>query len=248
LSQIDGQLKSDGSLVTEADLAMNRRLRDKLAHLYPDIGFLSEEMPVDQQESALSDPSVAFWCLDPLDGTTNFVAGVPLFAVSLALLQGGEALFGIICDPSRDECFSAEKGKGAFLNESRLVSKPTSLALKHAVAVVDFKRLSAELKSRLLRDAPYASQRNFGSCALEWGWIAAGRGHVCLHGGQKLWDYAAGTLLLAEAGGCSATLEGEAVFNPTGGPRSVVSSSSADLFAAWSGWLAQTSRPGSRER
>ncbi len=241
LNRVGRQLKPDGSILTEADLAMNHRLREQLGRRYPDIGFLSEEMPRAEQESLLRSQSGPLWCLDPLDGTTNFAAGVPLFAVSLALLENGESRLGIIYDPCHDECFFAQKARGAFLNERKLLSSAFDIDLKQAVAFVDFKRLSSELKDRLLHNAPYASQRNFGSCALEWGWMACGRGHVYLHGGQKLWDYAAGVLILSEAGGHSMTLDGEPIFKSTVAPRSVICSSDAQLFAAWRQWLLKAS-------
>lgn len=231
------ELKSDGSLLTEADLAMDRRLREELAEHWPAIAFLSEEMEQAEQELLLSEAEQPLWCLDPLDGTTNFAAGVPLFAVSLALLIGGRVELGVIYDPSRDEAFSARAGVGAWLNGESLTERRFRLPLKRAVAIVDFKRLPAGLGARILEQRPFASQRNFGSCAIEWAWIAAGRGHVHLHGGQKLWDLAAGSLILHEAGGASCTLDGEPVFHPTLAPRSVVSSADTELLDEWRQWI-----------
>ena len=101
------------------------------------------------------------------------------------------------------------------------------------MALVDFKRLPGPLAAHLAARPPYASQRNLGACALEWAWLAAGRGHVYLHGGMGLWDYAAGSLLLAEAGGVSATLDGDPVLRFDTGPRSAVAAADPDLFAAW---------------
>ncbi len=103
--------------------------------------------------------------------------------------------------------------------------------------MVDFKRLPAGLARRLISDPPYASQRNFGSSALEWAWVAAGRGHVYLHGGQKLWDFAAGSLILTEAGGFSCTLAGEPVFKSSLESRSVIAASGEALFRSWRDWL-----------
>ncbi|MEJ2631414.1 MAG: inositol monophosphatase family protein [Acidihalobacter sp.] len=95
-----------------------------------------------------------------------------------------------------------------------------------------------ELLPRLER---VSAQRNLGTCALEWVWLAAGRGHVYLHGGVRLWDYAAGSLLSAEVGGVSATLEGEPVFQPDPGPRSVLAAADPALFEAWQRELAVAS-------
>ena len=102
--------------------------------------------------------------------------------------------------------------------------------------MIDFKRLGAGLRQRFV-SPPYSSHRSFGSSALEWAWLAAGRGHVYLHGGQKLWDYAAGSLILAEAGGHSSTLQGEPGYTSAVASRSVVASLHKELFEAWSGGL-----------
>lgn len=237
-NRVEHQLKSDGSVLTEADLAMNRRLREGLAAAWPDIGFLSEEMGREEQEQLLATDQ-PLWVLDPLDGTSNFAAGLPFFTVSLALVHDGAVALGVIHDPMRDETFAARRSLGATLNGRDLKCSPSGLALERSVALVDFKRLPTGLRERLARAAPYSSQRNFGSCALEWCWMAAGRGHVYLHGGMKLWDFAAGSLILAEAGGHAQTLEGEPVFRPQMTPRSVIASPDASLFAVWSEWLRQ---------
>jgi len=105
--------------------------------------------------------------------------------------------------------------------------------------VIDLKRLEPALRHRLVETPPYHSQRNFGSCALEWAWLAAGRGHLYLHGGQKLWDFAAGTRLFAEAGGMSYTLQGAAVFVARLEARSAVASPDPVLARTWLEWLRQ---------
>lgn len=232
-------VKDDGSLLTEADLSVDKRISQILASFYPEIAFLSEEMKVEEQERLLQE-SDRLWCLDPLDGTSNFAAGVPLFATSLALFVNGKVQIGITYDPIRDEMFSAVKGQGAWLNGKKLSCHPSGFALNKTIAIVDFKRLKPELVQRLLNDAPYKSQRNLGSCVLEWAWMAANRGHLYLHGGMKLWDLAAGTLILDEAGGNACTLEGEEVFKPTMEPRSVVISPDNNLFVAWKHFLMET--------
>ena len=220
------------------DLAMHQRLEQEFAHSWPSIGFLSEEMPLADQEALLQSGDT-IWCLDPLDGTNNFSAGVPLFSVSLALIHDGRSVLGIVYDPTRDECFIAEHGKGAHLNGAPLRSRPLSIDLRQAVAMVDYKRLRSDLRESLMRNTPFGSQRNLGSCALEWGWVAAGRSNLSLHGGQQLWDYAAGELVLAEAGGRACTFQGDDVFTPTLTPRSVVAALDAELFDAWREWVHQ---------
>jgi myo-inositol-1(or 4)-monophosphatase len=235
-NQVGYEVKDDGSLLTEADLSADKHISQTLAELYPEIAFLSEEMSLEKQESLLK-KSDKLWCLDPLDGTSNFAAGIPLFATSLALFVNGKVQLGITYDPVRDEMFSAVKGQGAWLNAEPLKCKPSGFALNKTIAFVDFKRLKPELLQRLLHDAPYKSQRNLGSCVLEWAWMAANRGHLYLHGGMKLWDLAAGTLILQEAGGHACTLEGEDVFRPAMEPRSVLISPDENLYVAWKEFL-----------
>ncbi|MDP1708204.1 MAG: inositol monophosphatase [Gammaproteobacteria bacterium] len=230
--------KADGSTVTEADFALHHRLESELARRWPGYAFLSEEMAAEQQQQLMQHAETGLWCLDPLDGTTNFAAGIPFFAVSLALLVAGEARAAIIYDPIRDEMFSACKGQGVWLNGERLTPQPEQRSLRQCVAVVDFKRLTAPLAERLARTPPYLSQRNFGSVALEWCWLAAGRFHVYMHGGQKLWDYAAGSLILSETGGFALTLNGTPVCCADLQPSSVVAALDERLFQEWKAWLA----------
>lgn len=237
-NNITCSFKQDGSALTEADLATDKAIQEGLAELHPDIAFLSEEMEREQQESLLQSAD-KLWCLDPLDGTSNFAAGLPFFATSLALFHKGQVVMGVTYDPVRDEMFSAVKGQGAWLNGQALQCESTGFALKKTVAIIDFKRLSANLQYNLLNNKPFGSQRNLGSCVLEWAWMAANRGHLYLHGGMKLWDLAAGTLLLAEAGGYASTLNGEAVFKPAMAPRSVVVSPDKALFDEWLNYLQQ---------
>jgi myo-inositol-1(or 4)-monophosphatase len=112
--------------------------------------------------------------------------------------------------------------------------------LNQSIAFVDFKRLSNPIKLSLVQQAPYKSQRNIGSCALEWAWLAAGRVQLLLHGKEKYWDYAAGVLLNEEAGGKSQTLDAEAVFNRTLDARSVVAASTTVLFEQWTDCIQKT--------
>jgi len=239
-AQVQGTRKHDGSVVSVADLAVQQRIRTGLARIAPSCRFLGEEMGADEQQRVFTEAAAGLWCLDPLDGTSNFAAGLPFYAVSLALLTGGEVKFGLVYDPCRDECFTAVRGCGAWLNGTRLVCVPTDLPLAHTLAVVDLKRLTASLARDLAANPPYASQRSFGSVALDWCWLAANRYHVYVHGSQRLWDYAAGQLILSEAGGVSATLAGEPVFNGSLEPRSAVASVDQRLFDAWRGHLSRS--------
>lgn len=236
-TRVTQEHKADGSILTEADLAINARLHADLQLRWPEIAFLSEEMDADEQQALLAANDRPLWILDPLDGTSNFAAGIPFFGVSLALLHAGRIEIGLIYDPIRDECFTSRRGAGAWLNGTRMGTAAIGLPLKQCIALIDLKRLKPGLRRRLIDTPPYHSQRNFGSCALEWAWLAAGRGHVYLHGGQKLWDFAAGTRLFAEAGGASFTLEGEDVFVARLEARSAVASPDPVLARSWLDWL-----------
>lgn len=229
-NQVAFSLKKDGSLVTAADDAMQAAMIENLQTLWPEYTLLGEEMAEQQQQALLEKETAGLWVLDPLDGTSNFASGVPIFSVSLALIKNNQAVLGIIYDPNRDELFSAIRGEGAWLNEQPLQAVTERAQLAQCTAQIDFKRLSPAMRARLASEHAYSSQRNFGSGALDWCWLAAARSHVYIHGGQKLWDYAAGQLILQEAGGFSATFEGEPVFAETLTPRSVMAAVSEPLF------------------
>jgi myo-inositol-1(or 4)-monophosphatase len=231
--------KRDGSVLTEADLAVQSRIAAQLLQQWPETVFLGEEMTAAEQMDLLASGQPV-WCLDPLDGTSNFAAGIPYFSVSLALLQQGEVLLGMVYDPLRDECFTASHKQGARLNDEPLRVKQTGLELGQTTALIDFKRLEKALATRLVTQIPYASQRSFGSVALDWCWLAAGRCHVYLHGRSNIWDYAAGNYIFHAAGGYSSTLDGEAIFTHALTPRSSVAAVDQSLFVAWTEWLGIT--------
>ncbi|HHJ17906.1 MAG TPA: inositol monophosphatase [Gammaproteobacteria bacterium] len=235
--------KADGSPVTEADLVMQAALDKALRQQWPEFDVLGEEMDEAAQQQALQSIDAGVWCIDPLDGTSNFSIGVPYYAVSVALLRNGTVEMGVVYDPSRKECFAAALGQGAWLNEHPLEQQRLATPLSQGMALIDLKRLSGDLASRLAAQPPYRSQRSFGAVALDWCWLAAGRCHVYLHGQQKLWDYAAGSLILQEAGGSAVTLEGEPVFRPTLQPRSAAAALDPDIFRQWKSWLRIPQQP-----
>lgn len=228
--------KADGSSLTEADLASQQALLARLPEVQgaPVIG---EEMTAEQQRECWEDGQEGVWCIDPIDGTTNFANGVPLFAVSVAYLVGGETQYGVVYNPITDESFYAAAGAGAWLNGRRLPLRDARPPLQQAVAGIDFKRLPPVLAAALVQMPPYYSQRNFGSSALEWCFVAAGRLDVYIHGGQALWDYAAGRLVLAEAGGVSSALDGQPLVADPAAKRAVVLARDAALHAEWLAWL-----------
>jgi myo-inositol-1(or 4)-monophosphatase len=227
--------KADGSLFTEADAATQAALVVALQAIC-DLPVLGEEMTEQQQHDAWSAGRDGLWCVDPIDGTSNFVAGVPYFAVSVAYLYKGERQLGVVYDPIADEMFTAVRGGGAHLNGMPLPLRAPASELKRSLAGVEMKRINRELAGRLASWPPYASQRNFGASTLDWCYTAAGRFDIYVHGGQKLWDYAAGALILEEAGGRLASLSGS--FDTANiWERSVVASASPALFELWRDWL-----------
>jgi len=230
------QRKSDGSLCTEADVAAQTALTKKLQAIL-NVPVLGEEMPAAKQRAIWQSGDDGLWCIDPIDGTSNFVRGLPYFAVSAALLRKGKSLLGVVYDPVADEVFAAESGKGAFLNGEKLVGREVVGTLDQALASVDLKRLGAKVVAQLASHPPYSSQRNFGASALDWCYTAAGRYDVYLHGGQKLWDYAAGTLILSEAGGYACCIENDDFAESDIWQRSVIAASNKQLFDEWKNWI-----------
>ena len=233
----DSSIKEDGSVVTEADHFLQKNISERLLERWPNIPFMGEEMEHARQARVVNSKEGIFWTLDPLDGTTNFSMGFPFYGVSLALIGGGEPKLGVVYDPVRDECFHAVSGEGAYLNDQRIETAITGVELHSCVANVDLKRLVRKLADRLVQFPPYRSQRNLGSCVLEWCWVAAGRIQLYLHGGQRMWDYAAGSLILREAGGMFSTLRGAPLDCQVFTKRSVVAAINEDLYREWFLWL-----------
>ena len=239
-ADVQRSIKVDGSFLTEADMATQARISQALKQQYPDTAFLGEEMTADEQAELLNN-SDSLWCLDPLDGTSNFAVGTPYYAISLALIERGVATLGIVHDPNRDECFVGIRGQGAFLNDQPLKVKPVDLPLAQCTAMIDFKRLTPKLAMELVSQRPYASQRSYGSVALDWCWMAASRVHVYLHGASNVWDYAAGLLVFKEAGGFSSTLQGEDIYVNELSKRSSVGALDKSTFDEWYNWLREHS-------
>lgn len=231
-------LKADGSLFTEADVESQLRFAAELPKLLPG-AVLGEEMSDAEQQALWDAGKAGLWCIDPIDGTTNFANGIPIFAISIAYLVDHQPYIGVVYNPMTDEAFVAALGAGAYLNEQALPLRASATRLQDAVAGIDFKRVSKNLGHHLAVEPPYYSQRNFGSSALEWCFVAAGRLDVYIHGGQKLWDFAAGCLVLAETQGQATALDGEPLMNGPGHKRAVIAAANPDLFAAWQAWIGE---------
>lgn len=232
--------KIDGTPVTLVDQGVQDFIRLELAQRWPQYAFIGEEMSYDEQAAACSGACHGYWVLDPLDGTTNFTSGFQFFGISLALVCNGRAELGVVYDPIRDECFAACRGQGATLNAEPLTC-PSTMLLSECIANIDYKRLVGDLSSQLVRCPPYRSQRNLGASVLEWCWLAAGRIQLYLHGGQKLWDFAAGYLILLEAGGAATSLSGLPLDYRKLRKRSVIAAVNQPLLDQWVGWIRRNS-------
>ena len=238
--QVARQIKTDGSSFTEADIAAQEALLQALQTIRPS-AMMGEEMSEREQEAqwlkGMVGESGGLWSVDPIDGTSNFLNGLPYFAISVAWMVQGKSVLGVVYNPVADEMFYAEKGCGAFLNNKPLPIKRHTASLSGAIANVDLKRLQKKLAAEVAANPPYASQRNYGACTLEWCYTAAGFFDLYLHGGQKPWDYAAGSLILEEAGGHMSGFVDDDYWAGSPWRRSVIAALDADLFKQWRDWV-----------
>jgi myo-inositol-1(or 4)-monophosphatase len=232
---VDATRKADGSVVTEADFAAQEALVRRLRAI-EDVAVIGEEMSAREQH-AIFERGGRFWCVDPLDGTGNFSRGVPFFAISVALMDHERPIFGTVYDPIRDEAFFALRAAGAWLNHARLVLPASGPALAGALAEVSLRGDTRALRGALKDRKPYRKRITCGSSALSWCHLAAARIDVMLHSGQKMWDYAAGALILAEAGGCLCALEQDDFWTAPVWKRSVVAARTRPLLDEWRQWL-----------
>ena len=235
-NKVGVEIKADGSLLTEADTQMQLACETYLTSNWPDFSFLGEESTVEEQEKALAGDK-GCWILDPVDGTSNFASGIPIFSVSLALVVNNKVVAGLVYDPSRDELFAARLGLGAELNDAPLTNKTGKQNISQCIAIVDFKRLPYSLANEIIKNSPFSSQRSIGSVALDWCWIAAGRGQLYCHGAQNLWDYASGYLILSEAGGQNTTFNEQDVFAAKIEKRSAITATNQVLFDEWKAFI-----------
>ncbi len=199
--------KGPGDFVTAADRRAEEIVRAELANARPDYGFLGEEGGV----RAGADKTHR-WIVDPLDGTTNFLHGIPHFAVSIALERNGAIVAGLTYNPANDELFIAERGKGAFLNDRRIrvAARLTSADSIVACGLPHFGRGDLVLARKEIAAAQrhFAGLRRFGAATLDLAWVAAGRFDAYWERNLSPWDLAAGILLVREAGGFVSDLDG----------------------------------------
>jgi myo-inositol-1(or 4)-monophosphatase len=209
VEQLQVSLKGPGNFVSTADLKAERVLRQELSKARPDYSFLMEESGASSGKDADHR-----WIVDPLDGTTNFLHGLPHFCISIALERAGDIVAGVVFDPIKDELFWGEKGIGAFLNDRRLrVSSRRQLSQALVATGTPYGQRS-DGRPRYLRQFDSLMDqvgdiRRMGSAALDLAYVAAGRFDGYWEYGLSAWDIAAGLLLVREAGGYVSEPSGE---------------------------------------
>jgi myo-inositol-1(or 4)-monophosphatase len=207
--------KGPADFVSAADKKAEKTLFEELSRARPGYGFLMEE-----SGSIAGKDKTHVWHIDPLDGTTNFLHGVPHFAISVALEREGQLVAGVVYNPVTDEMFLAEKGQGAYLNNQRLrVAQRSDVREALVVCGVphlgrgDHREFLGELAQAM---AHCAGVRRTGAAALDLAYIAAGRFDAYWERGLSTWDIAAGAVLVREAGGYVTDVNGHDGFMATG--------------------------------
>jgi myo-inositol-1(or 4)-monophosphatase len=218
--------KRHNDFVSEVDHAAEAAIIQVLKEAYPTHGFHAEESGKDRAKSEF------VWCIDPLDGTTNFLHGFPQYCVSIALLHHGVPEQAVVFDPNRNELFTATKGAGAYLNERRIrVSKLEQLKdslIGTGFPFRDLEQLDRYMTMFRAMTQSCAGVRRPGAAALDLAWVAAGRIDGFWEIGLSPWDMAAGVLLIREAGGHVGDLAGEDKFMDSG----EIVAANAKLFTA----------------
>ena len=192
--------KRRNDYVSDVDRQAEAAIIDTLLRAYPDHGILAEETGTTGAEDAEHR-----WIIDPLDGTTNFLHGIPHYAVSIALERRGRLELGVIYNPTNQELFTAERGGGAFLDNRRIRVSPRKglegALLGTGIPFRDDQNLERYIATLRALHGPIAGIRRPGSAALDLAWVACGRFDGFWEYGLRAWDMAAGVLLVREAGG-----------------------------------------------
>lgn len=200
-------LKGPANFVSASDRRAEDILREELGKARPDYGFLGEE-----GGNRDGTDRTHRWIVDPLDGTSNFLHGIPHFAISVALERNGTIVAALVYNPANDELFTAERGKGAFLNDRRLRvanrRRPAEAIVACGLPHLGRGDLELSRKELALIQPKFAGLRRFGAAALDLAWVAAGRLDAYWERNLSPWDMAGGLLLVREAGGFVTDLDG----------------------------------------
>ncbi len=234
---VQAEKKQDGSPVTEADRAVQSALAAALPRLFA-CPVLGEEMPELEQRRMWREADW-LWCVDPLDGTSNFANGKRYFGISVALMYRRKSVFGMVFDPNTGEVFHALREGGAYLDGRRLKTGVTKHLAEATIEVGRYKRLG-RLGVALFEFRPFRKLSMSGASVLQWCHMACGRVDAFLHAGEQPWDYAAGALILEEAGGRIATLHHDDYWKSDGTgdwSKSVIAARHPALFDEWKRWV-----------
>jgi myo-inositol-1(or 4)-monophosphatase len=200
------ELKGEFDLVTAADRGSEKLIVNRLHQLFPDHGIVAEEGGSAEMKSEYR------WFVDPLDGTTNFAHGFPVFNVTMAVAKGNEVVGGVVFDPERNELFAAERGGGATLNGKK-ISVSKAKILEDALVATGFpsRRRHQNVNVHFYYQLAMVTHgvRRAGAAAIDLAWTACGRLEAFWEFGLNPWDMAAGTLLVEEAGGKVSGMRGE---------------------------------------
>lgn len=204
------KVKGLADFVTQVDIQVQEKVQKELEALYPEIQFMGEE-----KDNSSIDFSKDVWILDPVDGTTNLIHDFRNSTLSLALCQGGELTLGIVYHPYSDELFLAQRGKGAWLGEKQIhVSEIADMEQSLiSIGTSPYYRELTDENFAIFKEvfAHSADIRRLGSAALELAYVACGRIEAYFEQHLKPWDYAAGLLLIEEAGGTVTDYEGNPI-------------------------------------
>ena len=218
-TQLEIRPKRANDFVTQVDKAAESAIIGIIRQAFPDHAILAEESGSLEGRSS-SGKADYRWIIDPLDGTTNFIHGFPQYCVSIALEHRGAIQHGVIYDPSKNELFTASKGRGAFLDDRRIrVSKCTQLKDALVGTGFPFKELNRlDLFMRQMKTLMQSSagMRRAGAAALDLAYVAAGRMDAFWELGLAPWDMAAGALMVQEAGGLVGDLQGDSTYLESG--------------------------------
>ena len=208
IEKLQVSLKGPGDFVTASDKKVEKILINELQKARPSYSILSEEIGQINNDKSFK------WIIDPIDGTANFLHGIPHFAISIGLEHDGEIICGIVYDPIKDEMFVAEKGNGSYLNNQRMRVSSRS-KLKDCIVFTGGPKLESKNKELALEEYKKFSSkilipiRKLGSASLDMAYVAAGRCDGFWQRNLNYWDIAAGIVLVKEAGGFVTDFEGE---------------------------------------
>ena len=207
LENLQVKTKGPANFVTASDIRTQKIIYDELSYAKPDWSFVMEESkPIENKNTK------ARFIVDPIDGTTNFMHGNPNFAISIAAEINDRLEAAIVYSPITDEMFTAERGKGSFLNDKR-IRVATRKKLSESILITGIPHLGRGNKELFMKEMDMiipevAGIRRSGSAALDLAWIAAGRYDIFWERGLSIWDIAAGVLLVREAGGFAKGIDG----------------------------------------